>query len=268
MKYTLFVILLPVLLFITVPLVACDYIVKADSLFELRDRDFNEEKLLADSARINRAIALYKTAINDSICAEYKKDAIWKLLQALYFKGNFTTHNKSEKKEIFTEGIEIGEKYKDEFPQSVEVHCWLGIIWGYWGEVHSALSAARKGVPKKVKYYAKKTIELDDKYLDAGGYRMLGRLHFMVPKIPLLLSWPSKEKSQQFLEQAYQIAPDNLLNKLYLAEVLFSRDYKDRAFDLLHEIVDMNCIKHGLVVDAWIKKQADEFLKKNFSESE
>jgi tetratricopeptide (TPR) repeat protein len=239
-----------------------DSMTKADSLFEQRNAIFNAAELLADSDNVNEAISLYQNEFDTNADSSKKQEALWKLLRAYYFKGNFTTKDNSDKKQIFSKGIEIGEKYLDEFPKSAEIHCWLGILWGYWGEVHSTLTAARKGVPGRVKYYAEKTIALDDTCLDGGGYRMLGRLYFKVPRIPLLMNWPSKKKSLEYLEKAYEIAPENMLNKLYLAEVLFANNKDERARKLLTEILNTTEIKHGLAVDTWVKRQAEELMQK------
>jgi tetratricopeptide (TPR) repeat protein len=240
------------------------YLMKADSLFENRFVGFDAERILADSVAINKAIGFYQQAIDVSTLNNSKREAIWKLLRAYYFKGNFTTDDIEEKQQIFSRGTEIGENYIDQYPESVEMHCWLGILWGYWGEVHSSFTAARKGVPGKVKYYAEKTIQLDDRYLDAGGYRMLGRLHLMVPNIPLVMGWPSKEKSLKFLRKACTIAPDNLLNKLYLAETLHATGNKGEAKLMLEEIVHTGEIVHDIIVDTWVKKEAQRLMEKLF----
>ncbi len=239
-----------------------DTLSKADSLFECRNAIFNAAELLANSANIDEAISRYQKEFDASTDSSKKQEILWKLLRAYYFKGNFTTKDNNDKKQIFSKGIEIGEKYLNEFPESAEIHCWLGILWGYWGEVHSALTAARKGVPGKVKYYAERTIALDDTCLDGGGYRMLGRLYYKVPKIPLLMNWPSKKKALKYLEKAYEIAPENLLNQLYLAEVLFANKEEKRARDLLQQILNTKEIKHGLAVDTWVKRQAEELMQK------
>jgi thioredoxin-like negative regulator of GroEL len=87
-------------------------------------------------------------------------------------------------------------------------------------------------------------------------------LYFKVPRIPLLMNWPSKKKSLEYLEKAYEIAPENMLNKLYLAEVLFANNKDERARKLLTEILSTTEIKHGLAVDTWVKRQAEELMQK------
>lgn len=237
---------------------------KADSLFSRRNKRFDKEKMLADSFVVNEAINSYQKVIKQSNNSKDKLEAVWKLMQAYYFKGNFTVTSKNLKKKNFSKGIKIGETYIDVFPQSPEIYCWLGILWGYWAEIHSKLSAVRKGVPNKIKTCAEKTIELDEFYLEGGGYRMLGMVHFKVPKIPLFLNWPSKKKSLTCLEKAYKIGPDNLLNKYYLAEVLLDQNQKDHALKLLLDIIQTEQIKHGLAIDTWIKNQAKSLLQKHY----
>lgn len=237
---------------------------KADSLFNTRFVHFNKKTILTDSVAVNEAIRLYRHILRESSDKRITYEALWKLLQAYYFKGNFTTDNTEEKKEIFSTGIDIGEHYIDVFADSVEINCWLGILWGYWGEVHSSLAAARKGVPGKVKHYAEKTIELDDHYLEAGGYRMLGRLHYMVPKIPLIMGWPSNDKSLRYLKKANEIAPDNLLNKLYLAETLYATGDKTTSKQFLQDIINNKKIVHDIIIDTWAKNQAQIAMQKLF----
>jgi tetratricopeptide (TPR) repeat protein len=262
MKY-IFSLIYPLLLFST-SLCALEEMAKADSLFELRDRELDTERLIADTTAIDQAIVGYRNILEKSLNRDEKEEALWKLLQAFYYKGQFGTDDKKQKKEIYSRGIKIGETYEQEFSESVEVNTWLGILWARWAEVYGIFAAARKGVAKKVKQYGEKAVELDDRYLDAGGYRLLGMLHFSVPKIPLLLTWPSKDLALEYLEKAYEIAPQNLYNKMYLTEVLYSANQKERAKTLLLEIIDAKSLVHDRAIDLFIKKQAQEFLDKHY----
>jgi len=263
MKIKLITISSLLLLMLTTQLFAGISLSQADSLVELRNAQFDSINILADSTHINQAIHLYQEIIANSAIRTEKHEAIWKILSAYYFKGLFTTLDNDSRKKIFSEGIQIGEKYLPEFPESVEIHCWLGILWGYWGEVSSQFASARAGVPDKVKSLAEKTIALDETYLEAGGYRLLGRLHFKVPKIPLFMSWPSKTKSIEYLEKAHQMAPSNLFNTLYLAEVLLDQEQEARARQLLNEIINTKKLQHGIAADAFVKRQAKILLNKN-----
>ncbi|MBN1479504.1 hypothetical protein JXA70_04460 [candidate division KSB1 bacterium] len=237
---------------------------QADSLFQLRDVNFDVEQLLADTTHINHAITIYHEVLENPSDEQQQSEAMWKLLQAFYFKGQFGTADKQRKREIYTHGIMIGEKYAEKLPESVQVYSWLGILWARWAEVYGVFAAARKGVANKVKYYGEKSLEMDPNYLDAGAYRLLGMLHFSVPRIPLILTWPSKKLALEYLEKANDIAPDNLYNKMYLAEVLHDDKQYDRAETLLHDIINTQGIVHDLAIDSFIKQQAREFLARHY----
>lgn len=236
----------------------------ADSLFQLRDKNFNVQQLLADSTHVNAAIQQYHQILQTSQDDKCRSEALWKLLQAYYFKGQFCTLDKQLKKNIYDQGLQIGEKYVSQVPQDVAVYSWMGIIWARWAEVFGLIPAARKGVANKVKFYGEQTLEMDPNYLDAGAYRLLGMLNFSVPKIPFILPWPSKEQGLAYLEKANSIAPDNLYNKMYLAEVLYETGEKSRAESLLLDITTQKEIVHDLAIDSFIKHQAKEFLEKHY----
>ena len=246
------------------PLFASGPISEADSLFERRNENFDVQNLLADTSYINKAIIIYKNILNSDADSLEKGEAFWKLLQSYYFKGQFGTDDEDLKQEIYDEGIEIGEMYIDELPESVAAYLWLGINWARWAEVSGIIAAAFKGVAGKVKYYAEKTIELDEYYLDAGGYRLLGMLHLSVPQIPLILTWPSEEEGLNYLEKAYEIAPQNLYNKMYLAIALHSNNQEERSKSLLVEVVNNREIVHDLAIDSFVKKETQKYLDENF----
>ena len=236
--------------------------VKADSLFEQRCAIFDINTLFADKTNIDQSIALYKKILDTSTDATIKQEAAWKILQAYFFKALFTTTDDKGKVRVFSEGVSVGEKLVGEFPQSVAVNCWFGIVLGYKGEFDSKIHSAKDGIPGRVKAIAEKVIALDDRYLDAGGYRMYGRLHYIVPSVPVVMSWPSKKKSVEYLEKACTIAPKNLFNNLYLAEALLSQKQTERAVPLLQSIVTTRELRHGIALDAFIKKQAQRLLDK------
>lgn len=253
--------------FLLIPLLsfqlkASELMTKADSIFELRAAVFDINRLLADSTNVNQAISLYRKIIDTSTDKKLKHEAGWKILQAYFFKGLFTTTNDKKKAKIFSEAVSIGENLLKEFPESVEINCWFGIVLGYLGEVDSKLNSLKNDIPTRVKKIAEKVIALDKNYLDAGGYRMYGRLHYIVPAVPLVMTWPSKEKAVEYLEKAYNIAPTNLFNNLFLAEALIDQKKSDRAIQILKSIIATKEIRHDIALDAFIKHKAKLLLEK------
>ena len=246
-------------LFIVTCLSAQSLIQKADSLYDLRGENFNKETLLADSTNINKAIELYKKAIETNTEAK-KEEAIWKLMRAYYYKGKYTTNDSELKKTIYDMGKNLGEKNLEVFPESKGINLFSAIVWGVWGEEYGILKAARKGVAGKIKDRCEKVLEIDPLFDEAGAYRVLGRVHFKAPKIPFILGWPSKDKAVELLQKAHEVAPENLTTKQFLAEALYEKDKKEEAIKLMKEILSDNEVVEGVAEDAVIKKEVKEKL--------
>lgn len=241
------------------PLVANTCISKADSLYGLRGKDFDAETLLADTTQIMKAVRVYSKALENAEGA-VREEIAWKLMKAYYFLGEYCTHDNEVKKEVFNLGIEVGKKELEEFPESVGLNLWSGVLWGVWGNAYGKVAAAKKGAAGKIRQYSEKTIELDKHFNDAAGYRVLGRLHFAAPKIPLILGWPSKKKAVEYLEKANEIAPNHIVTTLYLAEALYARDQKERAVELLNKVLSMG-EEQGVAEAAVAKSDAKGLLE-------
>lgn len=246
-------------LFLAFHAVAQNLIQQADDFYAKRGDVFDNAKLLADAANIDQAIMLYKQAIESATGTE-KEEAIWKLMRAYYFKGKYTTHDSEARKKIYDLGKEMGKVGLEEFPNSAGINLFSAIVWGVWGEEYGILKAAREGVAGKIKELCEKVNEIDPNFDEAGGYRVLGRVYFKAPKIPLILGWPSKKKAVEILEQGFKIAPDNLNTKQFLAEALHSQGQKDRAIQLLKEILAVQETVEGIAEDAVIKHDAKALL--------
>jgi predicted Zn-dependent protease len=73
----------------------------------------------------------------------------------------------------------------------------------------------------------------------AGGHRVLGRLHSEAPKLPFVTGWVNRKTAISELELAVKMAPDDALNRLYLAEALLEhgKGRDDEAIEILRELV-------------------------------
>ncbi|MBN2104508.1 hypothetical protein JW835_10760 [bacterium] len=238
------------------------YLHKADSLYAQRAEGYQPATGLVDTSNINQAIRYYQKALNLSDSTG-KEKIYWKLLQCYYYKGNYTTNEKSLKKQHFQKGIEIGSRALETYPNSPGVHFWMGILWGYWSEQVGLLTAGRKGVANNIRHHAKRLIAIEDTFAEGGAYRTLGRLHFKAPKIPVILGWPSKRKSLLYFEKAYLINPKNLFTKQYYAEALYDQGEKSRGLQMMKEILETKETVHGIAEDAFIKKETERFLNEH-----
>jgi len=232
---------------------------EADAFYDNRGENFDQEKLIADPANIDQAIELYKKVLETANGAE-KEEATWKLMKAYYFKGKYTTDDSELKKQIYDLGKELGQTGLEEFPESVGIHLFAAIVWGVWGEEYGILKAARQGVAGKIKDHCEKVNKLDPNFDEAGANRVLGRVYFKAPKIPLILGWPSKKKAVGILEKSYEVAPKNLNTRQFLAEALYSQGEKERAIQMMKEILAETETIEGIAEDAVIKHEVKTML--------
>jgi tetratricopeptide (TPR) repeat protein len=196
----------------------------------------------AQPGPINEAVAAYERAVKEQ---PDRLEGAWKLLRALHYKGDFATPTAEGKQQVFARGKEVAEAAIDRLarrvggrqkldslnpvqaaqavagiPEAKPIFLWAAVHWGLWGDVFGRLAAARQGVGDRVRRYAEILIALDERYEDAAGHRVLGRLHTLAPKVPFFTGWVDRDKAVAELRRAVALGPDNLDNPLFLAEAL------------------------------------------------
>jgi tetratricopeptide (TPR) repeat protein len=196
----------------------------------------------AAAGPIDAAIAAYERAVKEQPA---RLEASWKLLRALFFKGEHVAQSREDKQRVFGQGKEAAEaavgrlaqrvggrakldamtpaqaaKALSGNPDATPVILWAGVHWGLWGDSFGRAAAARQGVGDKIRRYAETGIALDERYDEAAGHRLLGRLHDQAPKVPFFTGWVDRDKAVAELRRAVALAPENFLNQLYLAEAI------------------------------------------------
>lgn len=183
------------------------------------------------------------------------------LLRSLYFHGEYVLTDEEEKLATYHRGRALAEEGLDRLtaelgrdPRELDPEpaaellapieeapglvFWGAAHWGLWGRHEGKFAAARQGVAGTVRDYASTVIALDPTFEEAGGHRILGRLHTEAPHIPFITGWIDRDEAIRHLRTAVELAPQNLLNRLYLAEALLEHadDRRREALDLLREV--------------------------------
>jgi tetratricopeptide (TPR) repeat protein len=236
---------LTLLLFLTLslPLAAqTDPIAAGDAAWARRAEGHQGARALPGP--IDEAVAAYERAVKEQ---PDRLEGAWKLLRALHYKGDFTTDSNDAKQKIFARGKEVAEAGIDRLakrtagsrqkldamspsqaakagaavPEAKPLFLWAAVHWGLWGDAFGRLAAARQGVGDKVRRYSEILIALDERYEDAAGHRILGRLHTLAPKVPFVTGWVDRDRAVSELRRAVALGPDNFDNHVFLAEALF-----------------------------------------------
>ncbi|HEY0514376.1 MAG TPA: hypothetical protein VGH73_20900 [Thermoanaerobaculia bacterium] len=254
-------ILLLLLLALTAGLAAqTDALAAGDAAFARRAEGHQGGKALAGP--VDEAIADYERAVREQ---PERLEGSWKLMRALHFKGEFTTDSSDARQKAFARGKEVAEAALDRLarrtaggrqkldamtpaqaakavtgvPESKPILLWSAVHWGLWGDAFGRLAAARQGVGDRVKRYSETLIALDERYEDAGGHRILGRLHTLAPKVPFVTGWVDRGRAVSELRRAVALGPDNFDNHVFLAEALFEHqpDKAAEARDILRRLL-------------------------------
>ncbi len=222
---------------------------------------------------IGEAVAAYREALESE---RDNPEARWKLLRALFFEGEYVHDDRDRKLALFAEGRELGDEGRallarlagrpdlDELPpeeaaaavadlpQAASVYFWSAVHWGLWGRHRGKMAAAREGVARKIRDYAEVTRRLDERLENAGGHRILGRLHSEAPKLPFFTGWVDRQTAVRSLERAVELAPQDLLSRLYLAEALLEHVPRRRAeaVGMLERLVEQSPDPAFLVEDS------------------
>lgn len=211
----------------------------------------------------------------------------FKLVEALYFAGHFADRSPDAARLRFERAVEVSEEACARVaaqaggaaldpqasmadraqalagvPGAVDAHFWAAISWGIWGMSHSSLASAARDVAGRIRDHAALTAALDPGYRDAAGWRILGRLHVQVPRVPLVTGWVDREKGIALLRKAYAASARDARNPLFLAMALLAERPNERgeALKLLREVAARVPRPEMLVEDTEIVNEARRAL--------
>jgi hypothetical protein len=214
----------------------------------------------------------------------------WRLMRALYFKGEYTTDDATAKRMIFDEGRTAAEQalsilrreagrearqdlgkatpvelvpFVKTMPAALPSFLWASVDWGKWALAFGKSAAVKQGAAAKIRDYAQAVILLDPRYDGAGGYRVLGRLHHQTPAVPFFTGWASRSEAMKNLRLAVEAGPRNLVGRQFLAEAMWDYESSRRAEAraMLERILAETPDPDYLVEDRKTQEEARQLLK-------
>ena len=263
-----------------------DEIARGDSAWTRRAEGEREGRPLPGPIR--EAVRSYESVLS---ARPGSLEARWKLLRALHFAGDFAAPGEEESRRIFDRTREVSEEGLDLLADGVgsrvrleemdpeeirnrlatadvsprdvaRLYFWSAINWGAWSRNAGLLSAVRQGVANRIHRYTLVTIALEPEYEEGGAFRLLGRLHAELPRVPFVSGWVDREESIPLLERAYAVAPANPGNRLLLALTLLdlAPERHREALDLLKQVEGLTPRPSMRIEDLAMRSEARERL--------
>ncbi len=229
--------LLTVLLFVIGAAFGMDgtrFLEQGDAYYERRAEGARGDH--ADQQNILTALALYRYALADSSTEEA---AAGKILRAYYFQGCYAYIDAQDRMRTHTEAIEFGARYYSRFPTNPGIGYWYAVNLSLWAKERGPLQAVKEGAAERIRKIAETMIAMTDSppVDQAGAYQILGRMHQLLPRVPLILTWPDKRLAEAYLRKSIEVDPDELTGYLFLGELLRDQGRHLEAAQLIYSVL-------------------------------
>jgi predicted RND superfamily exporter protein len=265
---------------------------QGDAAWLERAAGFREDGHVAEEPAL-RALASYEEALSadpDNL------DLSFKTIEALYFAGHFAVPDAKRRRELASRQLELAERTVSRvesaagppdpdggrltpteraervrgIPGARRAYFWSAISWGVWGMSHGYLASARRGVAARIRDRAATLVEIDETFAEAGGLRLLGRLHCATPRVPFVTGWIDRREGLELLRRANRISQQDPRNPLFLAEAILDHEPERsaEALALLREVVGRSPDPDQLVEQSEILAQARQLLARAETEEE
>jgi len=177
----------------------------------------------AEDGRAQKAVEAYKKAI---VLDESRVESYWKLARAYYWLGSREKES-ARAAPLYREGIDFLKIAVSIDGESIHARFWLATMYGLFGQAKGILQSLDLVEPMKAEL--EWVLKKDETFEQAAAHRVMARLLFKLPGF----QGGDNEKAKKHLARAIEIAPKNLLNYLYLAEIHYSEHRRKEAKETL-----------------------------------
>jgi len=212
---------------------ANDYLHIADSCYAARALRANGDKADAKNARIMKEA--YSKAMEDTTVLEKATEGY---VNTLYFCFRFVAFEEKDRQIHLDSLLEASASAYKLFPNNKNIAHVYASTLSMWGSERNMISSLKEGVAEKVRDIA----------TAAEDYQILGRTHFVLPYVPLLLSWPDSKLADKYLTLALQKNRKDIYNYYFLADLRYDQDRYDDAMELIVQGLDEG-VRPGFILE-------------------
>ena len=178
-----------------------------------------------------------------------------RIANGYWWIGKNSTENK-DKMTFHDKGVEAGKQAIQINDKEAGAHYWLAVNWAEYGKAKGILKSLF--LIKPIQQELNKVKNLDEKYLNGGFYRVNGKVYCEVPG----LLGGDRKKCYEYYKKSIEIAPQHLVNHLFLAEAYFEDKDKEKAREEINFILNAPLEPDFMPDDRLYKRQAEDLLKK------
>ena len=226
-------------------------------------RSENAVGLQANAINVDKAILIFEDQLNQK---KNVKVAGGYCQQCLNFKGRFVYTEAGAKKDVFIKAIALGNELVKQYPKDGKIRFELISSIALFAEIDGVLKSMEGGVMPQMLYHTKMLIETESMYNEGGGWKILAALNYKTPYIPVVMTWPNKERAKTLMKKALKNFPKNVGNNFYFGEALLENNEKSAAKIYFELVLKLPSRKDFTLEDEFFKvkarKHLDEMKKK------
>jgi hypothetical protein len=160
-------------------------------------------------------------------------EILWRLGRALFFLGQ-EGRDKDSALSNYGRGVVACEHAVALAPARVEGHFWLAVNLALAAQLHRRVLGIRRA--RRAIRELRHAIQIDPSYHGAGPLRVLARLQH---KLPILLGGGSRRALTNY-NAAINLAPENTVTRIYLAELLLESGKTDLGHQQLEFVLNVS----------------------------
>ncbi|HLC83226.1 MAG TPA: tetratricopeptide repeat protein [Bacteroidia bacterium] len=222
-------------------------------------RSENAKGLQANSINVDKAILVFESLVKQN---KHLQVAGGYCLQCYNFKGRFVFINDNDKKKTYAKTIELGNDLVKKFPKDGKIRFELTSAIALSAEINGIMKSIDDEVMTKLIFHTKMLIETDSMYNNGGGWKFDAGLNYKTPYIPLIMTWPDKDKAVAIMKKALKYFPTDVGANFYYAEALYENNQKKLAKIYFEATVKFPSRKDFMIEDEFFKVKAKKYLAK------
>ena len=197
---------------------ANEYLQLADSCYAARALRANGDKADAKNAALMKEN--YLKAMEDSTVLEAATEGY---VKTLYFCFRFVQFDEKKRQMHLDSLLDASASAYEKFPDNREIAHVYASTLSMWGSERNVFTSLKEGIAGKVR----------DVATAAEDWQILGRAHFVLPYVPLILPWPDEKLADKYLTMALEKNRKDIYNYYFLADLRYDQKRYDDAMELI-----------------------------------